>query len=71
MLGIVGIVAGVDFSEHPGHIVGQRAHGLHTLGVERRLAFGATVDNVPILQGHHRHVAQLEHNISVCNVYFL
>lgn len=37
--------------------------GLETLGVERCLAFGATVDNVPILRGHHRHIAQLEHHV--------
>ena len=63
MLGIVGIVAGVNLGEHPGHVVGQGAHGLHALGVERRLAFGATVNNVPILRGHHRHIAQLEHHV--------
>ena len=63
MLGIVGVVAGVNPDEHPGHVVGQGAHGLHALGVERCLTFGATVNNVPILRGHHRHVAQLEHHV--------
>ena len=63
VLRIVGGVAGVDLGEHPGHVVGQGAHGLHALGVERRLAFGATVNDVPILRGHHRHIAQLEHHV--------
>ena len=63
MLGIVGVVAGVNLGKHPGHIVSQSAHGLHALGIECGLAFGATVDNVPILRGHHRHVAQLEHHV--------
>lgn len=51
MLGIVGAVAGVNLGEHPGHVVGQGTHGLHALGVERSLAFGATgtfkLDSLP------------------------
>ena len=42
MLGIVRVVAGVNLGEHPGHVIGQGARGLHALGVERSLAFGAT-----------------------------
>ena len=38
MLWIVGVVASVNLGEHPGHVVGQGAHGLHALGVERSLA---------------------------------
>ena len=37
MLGIVGVVTSVDLGEHPGHVVGQGAHGLRVLGVERSL----------------------------------
>jgi len=51
MLWIVRVVAGVNLGEHPDHIVSQGAHGLHALGVERRLAFGATrtykLDSLP------------------------
>jgi len=37
-LGIVGRAVGMNLLQKEGHVVGQCAHGLHTLGVELHLA---------------------------------
>lgn len=59
-----GLAAGVDFLQQPGHVVAERAHGLHALFVELRLAFAGAVGDVPALGRDHGHVHHLEHQIA-------
>ena len=57
------MAVGMDLLKQEGHVRGQRAHGLHTLGVELHFALAGSVGDVPVLRGHHGHVHHLEHHV--------
>jgi len=42
------MAVGVDFLKQEGRVGGQRAHGLHALGVELHLALAGTVGDVSL-----------------------
>ena len=58
------MAVGMDLLKQEGHVRGQRAHGLHTLGVELHFALAGSVGDVPVLRGHHGHVHHLEHHVN-------
>ena len=57
------MAVGMNLLKQEGHVVGQRPHGLHALGVELHLALAGSVGDIPVLRGHHWHVHHLEHHI--------
>ena len=46
------MAVGVDLLKQEGHVGGESAHGLHTLGIELHLAFASSVGDVPVLRDH-------------------
>ena len=62
-LGIVGSAISMNLLQQPSHVVNQRAHGLHTLGILRHFAWSHAVGAVPVLRGYDGHVHHLEHQV--------
>ena len=48
-LRIVGLAIGVYLLQQPSHVVSQRAHGLHTLGVLCHFSRCPSIGDVPVL----------------------
>jgi hypothetical protein len=63
IVGATGCLHAIRRTEQPRHVAGKGAHGLETFSIEGSITGCASVDNVPILRGHDRHVHHLERHV--------
>ena len=63
IVGATGCLHAIRRTEQPRHVAGKGAHGLEAFSIEGGIAGDASVDYVPILRGHDRHVHHLEGHV--------